>query len=117
MSFHLASRKELITTVNAVFSLSAPSGSQNVYVYSGVVYFDAQNISGETTVKAGQAAAFLGEKGEMVCSLSTLNAAALNSFMIEQIKSANDTSALIFEDEELDELIAAKTKRARADRG
>ena len=108
--FSFSVDERTITTVNAVFSLSAPSGSQNVYVYSGVVNFDAQNISGETTAQAGQAAALLGEKGETVCSLSTLNAAALNSFLIEQIKSANDTAVLIFEDEELDELIAARHK-------
>ena len=99
-----------ISSNDAVFSLSAPTGSQNVYVYSGQVYFYAENISGETSAKEGQTASLLGEQGETVCSLSKLSSAMLNDFLIEQVKAVNDTVPLFFEDEELDELIAARQK-------
>ena len=93
----------------AVFSISAPSGSQSIYIYSGSVSFAADDLSGETSAQAGEAATLLAnDSGGTVCSLSTLAATALNDFLIEQVKAANDTLSLCFTDEEIDIVIAER---------
>ncbi len=104
-----------ITSNNAVFSLSAPSGSQSIYVYGGRVNFAADCISGETSAQAGQTATMLeGDSGETLCSLGTLTATALNDFLITQVKTANDAVNLCFTDEELDIVVAERQNELMA---
>ena len=97
----------IIATETAVFSLSAPSGSQSVYVYSGSVDFEAENFTGETSAKAGQAATLLADdSGGTVCLLSPLSAVSLNDFLIQQIQMLNDAETLCFTDAELESVLA-----------
>ena len=99
----------VISAGRAVFSLSAPSGSQSVYVYSGSVSFTANDLFGETSAQAGQAASLLtGTSGGTVCTLGALSAASLNDFLIGQVRSANDTVSLCFADDELDAVLTAR---------
>jgi len=96
----------MITASHAVFSLSAPSGSQNVYVYSGNVNFSAGDLAGETSARAGQAATLLaGTSGGTVCTVGTFSATALDDFLIAQVKQSNDADELCFTDEELDKVV------------
>ena len=75
---------------NAVVSLSVRKGAQSISVYSGSV--------GEAN--AGQMLEWVGD-GKAVRAFSVRS---LNDFNISQIRKANKTKALVFSDNELDEL-------------
>jgi len=103
----VSAQDRTMTASDAVFSLSAPSGSQNVFVFSGCVSFSGDNLSGETSAKAGEAAMLLtGTSGETVCTVSTLGATSLNEFQIAQVNAANATSQLCFTNDELNKVVA-----------
>ncbi len=107
--FELNAGDSVVNTKGAVFSLSVPAGSRSVFVFDGGVDFTAEDLSGEVSAQAGQTATLLADDvGGIVCMTADLSASALNDFLIEQVRAANDISELCFTDEELDAVLTQR---------
>lgn len=103
-AFNLSLMGKDVTAENGVLSASKAAGSASIYVFEGKV-----NVI-DDTIKAGQSAIILSDR----INYHDISISALNDFVIENARKANETRALCFSIEQLDKVTAAREAEKKA---
>ncbi len=95
-----------ISALSGVFSVSAPAGSANVYVYENEIAAKGMKVS------AGQGVSFYADS--QPSSVKNLSAAELNDFIIQKAIAAGRAKTLCFTNEQLNQISEEREKASKA---
>lgn len=94
---------------NAVYTVSVQAGTTTVYVYSGNITLESDELDEVKQAVAGETISVIKDSSNNVTvSISKFKAEALNEYQIKKLQNCSDKSGFYFSSEDLDNVIKTR---------